>query len=152
MGKVRIKTFGDEALEKEQEKKTEKRKETKKMGKAPGLKSGERINVVGSTEEELEKMAVQPKAEEQPQKEEKKPKKQTKKAQNQSARSKKYKEVKTHIDHAKVYPLKEALELLPRVKLSHMDETVELHVNTTDTGISATVTLPHGTGKKTRVA
>ena len=36
--------------------------------------------------------------------------------------------------------------------MAKFDETVELHVNTIATGISGNITLPHGAGKKTRVA
>jgi len=153
MGKIRVKSFGDETVEQEEQKKAKKRQEAKKVGKAPGLKGGERINVVGPTEEELEAMAVtpEPSAAEEP-KEEKKAKKQQKKTKSKSTRSKKYKEVKTQVDRSKTYRLSDALELLPKVKLSKMDETVELHLNTIDKGISGNVTLPHGTGKKTRVA
>lgn len=149
MGKVRVKTLGDEESEREQSEKAQKRKEAKKVGKAPGLKGGERITLVGPSEEELEKLSQDVKEEI---KEEKKPKKKAQKKKKQSARSKKYKDVKTQIDRSKIYPLQQALDLLPKTKLSNMDETVELHINTTDTGISGTVSLPHGTGKKTRVA
>ena len=50
-----------------------------------------------------------------------------------------------------MYKLPEALSLLPEVKLAQFDETVELHINTTEKGISGAVTLPHGTGKAVRV-
>ena len=47
--------------------------------------------------------------------------------------------------------LKEALEVLAKVKRAKFDETVELHVNTIEKGISGSVVLPHGTGKNVRV-
>lgn len=56
------------------------------------------------------------------------------------------------IDKSKLYSVKEALELLEKAHLSKFDETVELHVNTASAGLSGQVTLPHGTGKQTRVA
>lgn len=55
----------------------------------------------------------------------------------------------------KEYSIPEALELLEKMKsppAGGFDETVELHINTLVPGISSTVTLPHGAGKKTRVA
>src|ERR1700737_4181276 len=115
MGKIRVKTFGDEEKEKEQQKESQKRKEAKKIGKAPGLKGGERINVIGPTEEELEKMAQEPHAEEKIEKEVKLKKKRTKKTKQKAARSRKYKEAKTQVDHTKTYLLSDALELLTKV-------------------------------------
>jgi len=44
------------------------------------------------------------------------------------------------------------LGLLEKAHLAKFDETVELHINTLTTGLSGQVTLPHGTGKQTRVA
>ncbi len=44
------------------------------------------------------------------------------------------------------------MELLEKLQRNKFDETVELHLNTVSTGIFGNVTLPHGTGKKTRVA
>ncbi len=37
------------------------------------------------------------------------------------------------------------------MKRTKFDETVELHINTIETGVSGSLTLPHGTGKATRV-
>ena len=63
MGKIRVKTFGDEELEKTQKEEEKKRKEAKlsaakssargKTVKAPGMKGGERVVAVGPSEEEL---------------------------------------------------------------------------------------------------
>jgi large subunit ribosomal protein L1 len=36
--------------------------------------------------------------------------------------------------------------------MAKFDETVELHINTIESGISGTMILPHGTGKEIRVA
>jgi len=56
------------------------------------------------------------------------------------------------IDKNKVYSLPEALELLRKVKMTKFDETVELHINTTEAGINGQVKLPHGSGKEVRIA
>ncbi|MEK7549153.1 MAG: 50S ribosomal protein L1, partial [Patescibacteria group bacterium] len=53
---------------------------------------------------------------------------------------------------SKTYGLKDALELLSKFQKTKFDETIELHLNTVRSGISGTLTLPHGTGKTTRVA
>ena len=42
--------------------------------------------------------------------------------------------------------------MLRKFKKSNFDETVELHINTRERGVSGQVTLPHGTGKKLRIA
>ena len=72
--------------------------------------------------------------------------------------SKRMKKAADVVDAMKVYPLEEALshiEKFPKVKF---DETVELHFHlnvdtkNTDQAIRGTVALPHGTGKKVRIA
>lgn len=69
-----------------------------------------------------------------------------------AARSANYVSKTKLIEKGKQYSLKEALELVEKTHMAKFDETVELHINTTGTGISGHVTLPHGTGKQTRVA
>jgi ribosomal protein L1 len=46
------------------------------------------------------------------------------------------------------YPLETAVAMLKKFKASKFDETVELHINVREKGVSGQVTLPHGTGKK----
>ncbi len=153
MGKIRVRTLGDETLEKDQQKEAKKRKEEKKLTKAPGLKGGERVSAVGPTEEELAKAENTEKLiakEAQPEKKEKKSKNKKVTAKKKT-RSQKYQLVAKLVEHNKLYPLQEALTLLPKLKISSFDETVELHINTTEPGISGSFSLPHGTGKKTRV-
>jgi large subunit ribosomal protein L1 len=167
MGKIRVKTIGDETLEEEQKKEAslarearqaKQKKEAKKLTKAPGSKGGERVVAVGPSEEEIAKELET--AKEAP-KEEKvsevskaskagKPKKA--KFVKKRVRSQKYQAVAKLIDRNKIYSLTEALEILPKLKLSNFDETVELHINMTEQGISGQVSLPHGTGKQTKVA
>ncbi|HYM64990.1 MAG TPA: hypothetical protein VES68_00675 [Candidatus Sulfotelmatobacter sp.] len=66
--------------------------------------------------------------------------------------SQKYQSLLSLFDRANIYSLNEALDLLEKLQRTAFDETVELHLNTNSTGISGNVTLPNGTGKKTRVA
>jgi len=149
MGKIRVKAFGDEDLEQKQKEEEQKRKESRKTAKAPGMKGGERVVSVGPSEEELEALEVaEVKTEEAPKEEVKKKKVKEKKAFH----SEKYEKLLEEIDREKIYALKEALELLGNLQRKSFDETVELHINTTATGISGQITLPHGTGKTTRVA
>lgn len=63
-----------------------------------------------------------------------------------------YLSVSSLVNDKQTYTIEEALELLPKLKRAKFDETVELHINTTESGISGSLTLPHGTGKQTRVA
>ena len=149
MGKIRVKAFGDEDLEQKQKEEEQKRKESRKTAKAPGMKGGERVVSVGPSEEELEALEVaEVKTEEAPKEEVKKKKVKEKKAFH----SEKYEKLLEEVDREKIYALKEALELLGNLQRKSFDETVELHINTTATGISGQITLPHGTGKTTRVA
>lgn len=158
MGKIRVKTLGIEELEEKQKKELKKRKEKKKMAKAPGLKGGERVVAVGPSEEELAKIATTEGTEEITEatvREQrgtvvarKVSKQRTKPSRKRSPR---YLTAKTLVEK-KPYPLPEALELLKKLKTAKFDETVELHINTNGAGISGSLTLPHGSGKKLRVA
>ncbi|MBI5044601.1 MAG: 50S ribosomal protein L1 [Candidatus Levybacteria bacterium] len=56
------------------------------------------------------------------------------------------------VDKNKNYSLSEAITLLPQLKRAKFDETVELHITTVETGVSGSVSLPHGTGKQMRIA
>lgn len=147
MGKIRVKTLGDDQLEQEQKKDTEKRHEAKKTTKAPGMKGGERVVSVGPSEEELEALDEKVEVVEEVKKEKVKVQK-----DNKEPHSQKYLGIAQVVDRAKNYTLAEALDLLSKLQRGKFDETVELHINTTATGISGNITLPHGTGKKTRVA
>lgn len=60
---------------------------------------------------------------------------------------KRHKENLTVVSKNQVYPLDQALEALKKFKKSKFDETVELHINTKEKGVSGQVILPHGTGE-----
>ncbi len=149
MGKVKVRTLGGEN-EEAQKNELKKKKEAKKAIHVPGMKGGERVISVGPSEEELAKAEETTKAAE-PAKEEKKEKKaKFKKAKH--ARSKNYQSLVAMVDKSKNYSLPEALELLEKMQRKSFDETVELHINAIDPKISGEISLPHGTGKKLRVA
>jgi len=73
-------------------------------------------------------------------------------------RSKRYKESEKQLDKKKVYQLKEAITILKKLAPTKFDSSVDLHfhlgVDTkkSDQMVRGTVILPHGTGKKIRVA
>ena len=154
MGKVRVKTIGIEEAEEAEKKKAKVKKEArlaesrqaKKLTKVPGMKGGERVKAVGPTEEELANVPIpqENKGLETPKK--------TKSYKKARIRSSKYQACISQIDKNKKYSLPEAIELLKKIKYSKFDETVELHINTTDLGVSGIVMFPHGTGKEIKVA
>ena len=159
MGKIRVATLGSEKEEKLREKQKVKREEKKKRSGAEkvhlsGMKGGQRVKSIGADEEEIEKLAKLTQQVEKDQAEgikvtEKKDK--PKKAKKR-VRSKRYKEAQMKIDHEKPYPINDALPLLRQISLASFDSTVELHINTIEKGLRGSTSLPHGTGKKVRVA
>jgi len=72
--------------------------------------------------------------------------------------SKRYKESESQVDRNKVYQLREAITVLKKMASPKFDGSVDLHyslnVDTkkSDQMVRGTVVLPHGTGKKVRVA
>ena len=118
----------------------------------------EAAKAAGQRKEAEGKEAVAQETAEEPQTEKKESKKVSKYAAKKAAtakgheRSDNYKKAAAQVDKSKQYSVKEALALLEKTHLAKFDETVELHINTTTIGLNGTVTLPHGTGKTTRVA
>ena len=93
----------------------------------------------------------QTKIETKPKKEEKKKKKTSKKEatpKKKKSTSKRLQLLKKKVKTDKLYPLKEALELLEKLNKGRKTNTVELHINTLETGIKGEIKLPHSTGKK----
>lgn len=72
-------------------------------------------------------------------------------------RGKKYQDAQKLVDKAKLYDVKEALELVCKTAKAKFDETVELHIKLgvdsrhADQQVRGAVILPHGTGKTVRV-
>jgi large subunit ribosomal protein L1 len=142
MGKIRIKTLGDEEQEKVDTKKAQARAEAKKAREEAEAR---RAAAEGTQEVKVVEKPVE--KEEEPKK-----KVEIKKATtSKKKKSNSYQKALTLIDKTKTYKLAEALPLLEKMKRTKFDETVELHVNTVEKGISGSLTLPHGTGKATRV-
>lgn len=73
-------------------------------------------------------------------------------------RSKRYKESEKQLDRVKTYALKEAILALKKFSPPKFDSSVDLHFSInvdpkkSDQMIRGTVVLPHGTGKKLKVA
>ena len=72
--------------------------------------------------------------------------------------SKRYKESEKQLDREKVYQLKEAIAVIKKMAPTKFDSSVDLHFHLSvdtkksDQMVRGTVILPHGTGKKIRVA
>jgi len=161
MGKIRITTIGSREEQDLREKRKVKREEKKKRLEAgenvhlKGMKGGQRVKTVGAqSEEELEKLAKISEEVEKIEEEGVKTEaaKKSKKAKKAKVRGKNYKAVLMKLDHQKLYPITEALPLLKQISYTRFDPTVELHINTVEKGLRGTVTLPHGSGKKIRIA
>lgn len=168
MGKIRVTTLGIDELEKKQKKEArlarearqaKKRQEAKKLAKEPEVKGEEKaVSVEPIKEEPVKETPLRPaqRGFEGQAKEEKDKKTKGKKASakvvSKRVRSKGYKIALMQVDRNKTYLIAAALDILPKIGLAKFDETVELHINTTESGISGNLNLPHGTGKKTRVS
>ncbi|MCL5970662.1 MAG: 50S ribosomal protein L1 [Patescibacteria group bacterium] len=138
MGKIRVMTLGDEAAEKEQQKELQKKKAEKRI--EAGKKAEKTEIPVVEKKEEIKKETKSS------------TKSSVKKSAVKETRSNRYKTIAKIVDRNKAYSLTEALEILPKLQTAKFDETVELHINLKDKGVSGNVTLPHGTGKEVRVA
>jgi len=72
--------------------------------------------------------------------------------------SKRYKETAKNVDKSKKFNLKEAVSVLKKLAPPKFDASVDLHFQLnvdpkkSDQAVRGTVVLPHGTGKKVRVA
>lgn len=131
MGKIRVKSFGDQEAEAKDAKLTQKRADAKAAKRAEA----------GVSEEAHMEVATQS------------PKKESAKTASSTKHlSPKYQDAAKLVEKGKTYKVAEALELLPKLTVAKFDETVELHINTVTTGIAGNMTLPHGTGKSVRVA
>lgn len=149
MGKIRVKSFGDEELEKKQTKKDIARAEAKKAADAARAKAaGPASNAV----EKEESKATSDVADTNISETKVVKKKVVIKKGEKQKHSKNYLAVASKVDKTKKYKLNDALSLLEELKRAKFDETVELHINTVEKGISGNFTLPHGTGKQMRVA
>lgn len=166
MGKIKITTLGSEDEQKIKEERRVKREEKKKREHAgkvhiSGMKGGQRVKAVGADEAEIEKLARLTEEVEKDQAEGLAAEKKDLPAGRQGkkprkvkvrSRSQRYKEAIMKIDHNKLYPVTDAFTLLREVSLARFDGSIELHINVIEKGLRGNVTLPHGTGKKVRVA
>ncbi|MDP2905853.1 MAG: 50S ribosomal protein L1 [Candidatus Omnitrophota bacterium] len=73
-------------------------------------------------------------------------------------RSKRYTEAAKQFEEGKAYTVKDAISILKKMAMPKFDSSVDLHfclgvdVKNSDQMVRGTVVLPHGTGKKVRIA
>lgn len=169
MGKIRITALGSEE-EKELKEKRQRKLEEKKKREAnvaekihiSGLKGGQKVKSVGAqSEEEIEKLIKISREVDEIEAGGIKTEDDSKKSRGAGSgsgrkkvkiRGKNYQSALMKIDAKRQYPISEAVALLRQITFVNFDETIELHINTVEKGLRGTVSLPHGTGKKIRVA
>lgn len=132
MGKVRTRIIGLEDVE-EKQKQKQKKKAQEKVVKLKGVEASK------------EEVSKDEKPETQPQKTK------VKKATKARIRSKNYQAAKKEAVKDKLYTTSGAVKLLRKIKFTKFDESIELHLNLTASGLKGEVQLPHSTGKKVRV-
>lgn len=111
------------------------------------LKEASTPESVIASESESEAIYAETKSEEPTEKEAPKKKAKKEKFVKVKELGKRHKENLTHVSKSQSYSADQAIETLRKFKKSKFDETVELHVNVKEKGISGQVVLPHGTGK-----
>jgi large subunit ribosomal protein L1 len=181
MGKIRIKTFDESSPEEEaklkakrEAKKAEKIAAKNELKQAQGKKTNPQtdgtlssdkksvkegqVEIQETVVETPEETIVTPKdsvttpdeAVKTPTKEKKQKKEKFANA-SKKIDSKRHKENLNAVSRTQKYKLDQAIEALKKFKKSNFDETVELHINTREKGVSGQVVLPHGTGKTLKI-
>ncbi len=166
MGKIRVKSF-DESENSELEAKKKAKREAKKLEKtaskekkqaAAEVEVEEKVETPDEAEvaEEVitevtpeEKVELKTETAEEAPTEGKKTKKE--KFLKKKTLSARVNENRKLVSKSQTYPLDKAVKLLTQFKTSKFDETVELHVNVKEQGISGVLNLPHGTGKTLQI-
>jgi len=135
MGKIRTRFIGIKEVE-EKEKKAQKEKSQEKK------QSKEKIKIKVPEQKEDGKKLIE--------KKEKEESKKSVKAVKARTRGKKYLLAKNQIKQTPL-SLKDAIELLKKIKYVKFDESVELHIRTSDSSIKGEVQMPYSIGKEVRV-
>lgn len=171
MGKIRVATLGS-TEEAEQKRKADARRQTKKSKKpfdkaqgkvkveGVGLHGGERTVAMEGVDlkPEVKKVLAEIESGESQDSQETQDKKARKKARQVKQKSKKYQKVASLVDKNKLYPIKDAVELVKKTSVTKFDGTVELHVTLRPEVLGDTksfrgsVRLPHATGRIIKVA
>lgn len=148
MGKIRVKTLGDDALEQEQKQKRQQEREEKKALAKSKDKSRGKQQVADAPEGSV---TVDQMMEAGPSEQSKKEGKKFRKKRAEKKLSPRHRGNLEATKKGTSYPLVKAIEVLKQFKKAKFDETVELHINLKESGVYGNVSLPHGTGKQIRV-
>ncbi len=160
MGKIRVKTIGIEEDEKDQKKKAKAKAEAKRIeaAKKQGAETKAQeaqpapTATAGEADDTKETKSKSEEKSQDPKDEAKKVKTSKYKLKKKGkSHSESYLATAKLIDKTKKYTLQEALGILSSAKKAKFDETIELHINTHEKGVSGNLTLPHGTGKKSKI-
>ena len=138
MGKVKTRILGNEEVEEKQKKEQKLKSKEKKL-----LKKKE---VIEPSFTKASPPSGQPTGDKPADKEKKAKKIEVK------SRGKKYLAVKKLVDKTKTYLLKDAVDMLKKMKTAKFDESVEIHFVVDETGLKGELELPHSTGKQVKVA
>src|SRR3989344_340265 len=172
MGKIRVKTLGLEDVEKKQAEEAKARRAAKKITEKPEkpekLKTSEtkeakaiepkvskkqkRVKPADANETQAKKLERAQQVAEGTESSQDTDEKKSKRPVKIKVRGASYLKAKKLVDQDKAYKLAEALKLLRKMHYAKFDEAVELHINIKESGLKGEVSLPHGTGKKVRVA
>lgn len=150
MGKIRLKTLGDDEQEQLEVAVAQKRRAVKKEKKGEAMP--EKVDA-GAPEVVSEDPVVVSHDVTTEVPEESKPAVSAKKAKGSSSKKtfgKNALKAQKLTDRTKKVSLETAVKLLKEMKYAKFDETVEVHVNIKEMGLKGDVTLPHGTGKEVR--
>lgn len=126
MGKVRTRILGLEELEKQQIEEQRKRSSEKKAQKSGDVEV-EAETTTKKASKEKEVVTRQPRK-----------------------RGKNWQAAVKQVNAEKMYSVKEAVEMLKKIKFAKFDESVELHMNLDKKGLKGEVSLPHSSGKSVR--
>lgn len=136
MGKTKIKTIDDSAVQKDSE-----NSENQKISKSENQKS-----------DTLSSETLTPSGTPSPSEfSEKTPAKKSTKPSYTKPRSKKYQQASKDLDRTKTYPLDQAVDMVKKLSYAKFNATLEAHVNTVQTGIRGFFSLPYASGKKLRI-
>lgn len=146
MGKIKIKTLGSEEEEKKQKDLAKVKREQKQ------LRLGQKEEESDAKPEKNVEVPTKDKSVDAVEGEVEVEKKVKTKKSKIKTRGKRYLSAKKAIKKTTKYKLDEAITLISSFEKVGFDESIELHMTTTEGGIKGEVSLPHGTGKTKRVA
>lgn len=147
MGQTKLNVIG-EAPEKKKNKKSLKKE---KAVRAPGLKGGERVVVVGAEPVEQVQEISDKKQETSDKLASPSGGGQEKRKKATRKRGQRYLAARAKVDPKKLYSIEEAAKLVRETSISRFPGSVELHLVLTKTGVNTRVELPHSTGTKKRI-